>query len=123
MHADLVGPFEVVIGDYPDTSADLDTSVLRGVITDVVLKHTFDNGTSMDIAITTSGDTLPSKDILGISGSNTDAWYAVREQLVDTDGAALTDLYNAGVTVYDSVNIAISNGGAGDKLQVWFLVQ
>lgn len=120
---DIMGPFTVQVDDYPDTDAELTTPVIRGVITDVVLKHTFDDGSSMDIAITTTGDTLPTEDILGLSGSNTDGWYHVRALIHNPQGAEQADLFTSGISVFDSVNIAVSNAGGGDRLDVWFLVE
>lgn len=122
MSLQIAGPFSVQVGDYPDTDADVDIPTLHGVILDIGLKHTFDGGSSMDIAITTKGETSPSKDILNLSGSDTDGWFPARESIVDTDGAAISGQYNAGIAVYDVINVAISNAGGGDQLDVWFLL-
>ena len=123
MSLDLVGPFTVQVGEYPNTDAELITSPVQGVITDVGLKYTFDEGSSLDIDIVTGGNVGPAQDVLHLSGSNTDGWYHPRVALQDTNGGDLTGQNTNGIPVYDTVSIAISNGGAGDRLDVWFILQ
>ena len=118
---DLIGPFVLTIPDYPATDADLDTPVIGGSIVSIGLRYTFDGGSSLDVAITTKGQTSLTKDILELSGANTDGWFSVREAIHDANGDAIVDQYGIGVAVYDAVNIAVANGGGGDMLEVWFL--
>jgi hypothetical protein len=99
--------------------------MIQGVILQVSLRPVFLSGTTMDVVISTVGDDLPSKTILDISGVSAEGWYAVREALVDTDGAPIANQYNDGVPVADFINIDISGGdiGEGDALEVAFIVQ
>lgn len=119
---DLIGPLAVIIPDYPATEAELDTSVIQGVLLGIGLRYTFEGGSSLDVTLATKGNTSLTKDILQLTGANTDGWFNVREPICDVLGSAIASQYAAGVAVFDQINIAIANGAGGDKLEVWFLV-
>lgn len=123
MSLDLVGPFSAQIGDYPDTEAELDTPLLIGVLLGVALRYTFDGGTALDVDIVTNGAACLAQDLLHLSGANTDAWYHPTAQICDTNGGTIASQYNIGIPVYDTVHIAVSNGGENDRLDVWFLLE
>lgn len=117
----IIGPFTLSV-EYPSTEAELDTSVIRGVILAIGLRYTFGEGSSMDVSIATKGETMPTQGILSLTGANTDGWFNVRETIADVNGDAVADQYGAGVAVYDVMNIAIANANDNDTLEVWFKV-
>lgn len=123
MPLELAGPYTLTVGDYPDTDAVLVTGLIRGVILDVGLKFTFDGGSSMGIEIITSGAFLPAVPILSITSADTDGWFSPRAPIHDpSDGSVIANLTNGGISVYDTVTIGVSNAGAGDMLEVWFML-
>jgi len=118
----IAGPYVVTVGDYPDTDAELDTGLISGIILDVGVRITLDGGSSMDVAINTKGESSLVQNILTLANATADAWYRPRAVMHDTAGAELTGQYNGGISVHDKINIAVTGAGAGDQLEVWFMV-
>jgi hypothetical protein len=113
----IVGPFIATV-PAGGTGVVLETSPIEGVVTEIGLEPTFDDGTSMDITIATKGTSSLTKTLLTLSNFDTALWYPVRQALVGTDGVALTGAY-APISVTDPLLITIAGAGAGDVLNVW----
>lgn len=124
----IFGPFTLTVGDYPDnTSATLETPVISGTILDVAIVPDFTAGTSVEVDIETTGAELPPLDILHLTGASavTSSVYVHPRALIqDTNGADITDQYNLGISIHDSITIEISGGDidTGDAVSVWFWV-
>ena len=112
----IIGPLTATI--VAGTGIVLETPPIEGVIMEVGLKYTFDQGSSMDVEIATKGTSSLTKTILDLTGADTDAWYPVRVASTGTDGVALSGQYSP-VFVTDPLVITVTNGGAGDRLDVW----
>ena len=117
----ITGPYTVTIA-AGQTSANLDTGLISGIILDVGIRITLDGGSSLDITIATKGQSSLAQTVIALENSTADAWYRPRALLHDTAGAEITGQYNGGITVHDVINIAVAGGGAGDVLEVWFTV-
>ena len=113
----IAGPFTATIA-AGGTGFVLETAPIEGMILEVGLKPTFDEGSSMDITIATKGTSSLAKTILTLSNFDTALWYPVRQALVGLDGVALSGQYNP-LSVSDPLVITVTGGGAGDQLDVW----
>ena len=112
----IIGPLTAAI--VSGTGVVLETSQITGLIMEVGLKYTFDQGSSMDVTIATKGTSSLAKTILTLTGADTDAWYPIRQALVGTDGAAISGQYGP-MSITDPLIITVANAGAGDQLDVW----
>jgi hypothetical protein len=118
----IVGPYSLTVGAYPDTDASLDTERIDGVIMAVGVRITLDGGSSVDLAIATKGVSSLTVPILTLANATADAWYQPRAAVHGVaDGSAIAGQY-APLTVDDVIDIAVSGGGAGDVVEVWFLL-
>lgn len=115
-----VGPFTIVIGAYPDTSASLNTPRIAGCIKAVGFASHSNTG---DFTITTKGSTqTPAQDILAVS-SPSDGWIYPRALAQDAaDGSNLTGWYEA-AEVDDQITILVENATPGDEFDVTFMVE
>jgi hypothetical protein len=113
----IVGPFTATV-PAGGTGVVLETAPIEGIVLEIGLEPTFDDGTSMDITIATKGTSSLTKTLLTLSNFDTALWYPVRRALVGTDGVALTGQYSA-ISVTDPLEITIAGAGAGDQLNVW----
>jgi len=113
----IAGPFTATI-PAGGTGVVLETPPIEGMILEIGLEPTFDQGSSLDITIATKGTSSLIKTLLTLTNFDTALWYPVRQALVGTDGATLSGQYNP-ISVTDPLVITITGGGAGDQLDVW----
>ena len=119
----LAGPYKITVGDYPASGESVDVSLI-GLILGVGIVYELDAvySASVDIDIIGSGDNMPDLDIYSKASASADGWFYPTAQISGTDGAAITDQYNAGVPVFGNVNIAITNAYPGDIVYVTFIL-
>lgn len=117
----LVGPFVLTVGAYPDTDASLDTPRISG---EIVAIGTLFGSVNADIVISTKGETLiPSQPILTKTGNTGTAWFYVKPATNKvSDGSAVTTWFSEGVPVDSEITIALTNADAGDSVSVVFMV-
>lgn len=113
----IAGPFTATVL-AGQTGVVLETASVEGMVLEIGLEPTFDDGTSMDITIATKGTSSLAKPLLTLSNFDTALWYPIRQALVGTDGTAISGQYNP-ISVTDPLIITITGAGAGDVLDVW----
>lgn len=112
----IAGPFTATV--VSGTGVVLETPPIEGIVLEIGLDPTFDQGSSMDITIATKGVSSLVKTLLTLSNFDTALWYPVRQALVGTDGVALSGQYSP-LSVSDPLVITITGAGAFDVLDVW----
>ena len=112
----IAGPFTATI--VSGGGVVLETTPVTGIVMEVGLEYTFDQGSSMDVTIATKGDSSLAKTLLTLTGADTDTWFPIRQALVGTDGSAISGQYGP-VSITDPLVITVANGGFGDRLDVW----
>jgi hypothetical protein len=113
----IAGPFSVKIGAYPATDAELIAQV-QGLVVGIGIHY--DTASTVDLDITEENENAPVMDILAISSSNTDGWYAPVAPIHSQSGGAIANQYGLGLPVYGSVHINISSAQPDDIVYVTF---
>lgn len=117
---EIVGPFHITIGAYPDTDASVETNLIRGCITAIgVMVH----DTGGDITVTAKGNAgMPEKDLFAKTGVNASAWFYPSVQRQTSAGVDIAGAYDA-IPVYDYLTILIENSTGDEEFDVVFLVE
>lgn len=121
---ELVGPLsssEVLGLCLNDDQADQDSgTIIKGRIVAVYVEPVLGCASSPTITVTTKNRVLT---ILEVS-TDLAGWYFPRTPVhLTTTGAPISSQYSQGVPVYDFVNVEISNGQAGDYVNVYLLLE
>ena len=112
----------VVLGTcLNDDQADQDSNTpIKGNIVAVYVEPVIACASSPTITITTKNRPLT---ILEVATEISD-WYFPRTPThLNTTGAPISNVYSLGVPVYDFVNVEISDGQAGDYVNVYLLLE
>lgn len=126
----IVGPYNsgIAAGDAGSATANTDYSTrISGTVKAVYIDY---KGTtppaSTDVTVRTKGTnpSVPSLTILKAENINTDGWFFPRAQVhLNSTGAAISNVYNDGMPINDSLNILIEGANADNNADVWLLVE
>lgn len=123
----LIGPINsgaAVGADGSATATGESTMTVVGLVYAVVVKYNDSPpAATCDVTVKTKGTSpnAPTKNILAIANSATDAEYKPRSDYHSTAGVA-AGANDALLAVHDKIQVVIAQANAGDNADVWLYV-
>lgn len=126
----LVGPYNSGAATGSAGSATANTDYPTNIEGRVMAVYVDYKGTvppaTIDVTIATKGTApnAPAMTILVATNINADGWFFPHTIAhLNTTGAAIANVYVAGVPIHDCINVKIAQADSDNNVDVWFLVQ